>query len=119
VIVYTPTGYMAVMYLGTNRGKIAGSQPTAAEARAAMQDCACYFGIYLVQPTSGYVTHYQMGSVGGPTGGSQMRYFEIKGSDLTLNFPPETLNGQTVRNVVHLKRLGGLTDMWPDFRAAR
>jgi hypothetical protein len=120
VIVYTPTGHMAVIYLGTNRGKIAGSNPTADEARAAMQELASYFGTYIVQPKSGYVTHYQLGSPNaGGAGGSQMRYFEVKGSELILRFPPEMLNGQEVRNIVHLKRLGGLKDMWPDFSPSR
>ena len=114
VIVYTPTGHMAVIYLGTNRGQFATSQPTANEARAAMQDLASYFGTYIVQPTSGYVTHYQLGSPNpGGAGGSQMRYFEVKGSELILRFPPEMLNGQEVRNIVHLKRLSGLAEMWP------
>jgi hypothetical protein len=45
-----------------------------------------------------------------------LRNFTIKGSELILTFPPTTLNGQPVRNVVHLTRLGGLADMWPEFR---
>ena len=120
VIVYTPTGHMAVIYLGTNRGKFAGSKPTADEARAAMQDLASYFGPYIVQPKSGFVTHYQLGSPNpGGAGGSQSRFFEVKGSELILRFPPEVLNGQEVRNIVHLKRLSGLAEMWPEFRGSR
>lgn len=118
-IVYTPTGHMAVIYLGADRKKFVSSTPTVDEARAAMQGLASYFGTYVVQPKSGYVTHYQLGSPNpGGTGGSQIRYFEITGSQLLLRFPPTTLNGQEVRNVVHLKRLSGLADMWPGFRPA-
>ena len=45
-----------------------------------------------------------------------MRNFELEGAQVTLRFPPTTLNGQQVQNVLTLKRLSGLADMWPDFR---
>ena len=118
VIVYTPTGLMAVLYLPPpGRKPFAGSRPTVDEARSAIQGAPTYFGPYIVQPKSGSVTHYQIAIPNpGATGNSLRRNFEVRGDELILRFPPTTLNGQQVRNVIHLKRLGGLTDMWPEFR---
>lgn len=117
VIVYTPTGLMAVLYLpAPGRKPFAGARPTVEEARAALQGAPTYFGPYIVQPASGSVTHYQIAIPNpGQTGSSLQRNFEVRGSELSLTFPPTTLNGQPVRNVIHLKRLGGLADMWPGF----
>lgn len=118
VIVYTPTGHMAVLYLPPpGRKTFAGPMPTVEEARAAAQGSVSYFGTYVVQPKSASVTHYQLGTVNpGATGSSLERNFEIKEGELVLRFPPTMLNGQQVRNVIFLKRLGGLADMWPEFR---
>jgi hypothetical protein len=118
VIVYTPSGLMAVLYLPPpGRKPFSGGRPTIEEARAAIQGAPTYFGPYVVQPKSGSVTHYQIGIPNpGSTGSSLQRNFEVKGDQLVLRFPPTTLNGRQVRNVIHLARLGGLTDMWPEFR---
>jgi hypothetical protein len=118
VIVYTPTGHMAVLYLPPpGRRPFADALPTVDEARSAMQGSVSYFGTYIVQPTSRAVFHYQLAAMN-PTavGGSFMRNFEISGAQVTLRFPPTTLNGEPVQNVLTLKRLSGLADMWPDFR---
>lgn len=118
VIVYTPTGHMAVLYLPPPGRKLfAGPVPSVDEARAATQGSVSYFGTYIVQPKSRAVFHYQLGAAN-PTavGGSFMRNFEINGAQVTLRFPPTTLNGQPVQNTLTLKRLSGLTDMWPGFR---
>jgi hypothetical protein len=118
VIVYTPSGLMAVLYLPPpGRKPFSGGRPTIEEARAAIQGAPTYFGPYIVQPKSGSVTHYQIGIPNpGSTGSSLQRNFEVKGDQLVLRFPPTTLNSRQVRNVIHLTRLGGLTDMWPEFR---
>jgi hypothetical protein len=118
VIVYTPTGHMAVLYLPPpGRKPFAAALPTVDEARAAMQGSVSYFGTYIVQPRSRAVFHYQLAAMN-PTavGGSFMRNFEINGAQVTLRFPPTMLNGEQVQNVLTLKRLSGLADMWPDFR---
>lgn len=118
VIVYTPAGLMAVLYLPPpGRKPFAGPRPTLEEARTALQGAPTYFGPYVVQPKSGSVTHYQIAIPNpGATGNSLQRNFEVRGDELILRFPPTTLNGQQVRNIIHLKRLGGLSDMWPEFR---
>lgn len=118
VIVYTATGHMAVLYLPPpGRKRFGGPTPTVDEARAAMQGSVSYFGTYIVQPKSQAVFHYQLGAAA-PTavGGSFMRSFELNGAQVTLRFPPTTLNGAQVRNVLTLKRLSGLAEMWPEFR---
>ena len=118
VIVYTPTGHMAVVYLPPpGRKPFAAATPTVEEARNAWQLSVSYFGTYLVQPKSRQVFHYQLAAAN-PTavGGSFMRNFEIKGSEVTLLFPPSMLDGAQVRNTLTLKRLSGLRDMWPEFK---
>ncbi|MBI3046808.1 MAG: lipocalin-like domain-containing protein [Acidobacteria bacterium] len=118
VIVYTPTGHMAVLYLPPpGRKPFAGAVPTVDEARAALQGSVSYFGIYIVQPKSRAVFHYQLGAVNpAAVGGSFMRNFDMAGAQVTLVFPPTTLNGEQVRNTLTLKRLSGLAEMWPEFR---
>ncbi len=118
VIVYTPTGHMAVLYLPPpGRKPFAGPVPTVDDARAALQGSVSYFGTYIVQPKSRAVFHYQLGAVTpAAVGGSFMRNFEMAGAQVTLLFPPTTVNGEQVRNTLTLKRLSGLADMWPAFR---
>jgi hypothetical protein len=53
VIVYTPTGLMAVLYLPPPGRKPFVGRPTLEEARAALQGAPTYFGPYIVQPKSG------------------------------------------------------------------
>ena len=118
VIVYTPTGHMAVLYLGPpGRKPFAASTPTPEEARAAWQSSVSYYGTYIVQPKSRTMFHYQLGAAN-PTavGGSFVRNFEINEPQVKLIFPPTMLNGQQVRNTLTLKRLAGVKDMWPDFQ---
>src|ERR1051325_39699 len=118
VIVYTPTGHMAVLYLPPpGRKPFAGATPTPEEAAAAWQGSVSYFGTYIVQPNTRTMFHYQM-SAANPTavGGWFMRNFEVNGAEVRLIFPPTTLNGQQVRNMLTLKRLAGVREMWPEFR---
>lgn len=118
VIVYTPTGHMAVLYLGPpGRKPFAGPTPTPEEARAAWQGSVSYYGTYIVQPKTRTMFHYQLGAAN-PTavGGSFMRNFELNEPQVKLIFPETALDGQQVRNTLTLKRLAGVKDMWPDFR---
>jgi hypothetical protein len=115
LIVYTPTGHMAVLYLGPpGRTPFAGPTPTVEEARAAMNQAVSYYGTYIVQPKTRGMFHYQLGA-SNPTavGGSFYRNFDVKGSQLSLLFPPQMLDGQQVQNRLVLKRLSGLADMLP------
>jgi hypothetical protein len=118
LIVYTPTGHMAVLYLPPpGRKPFAGPTPTVEEARAAWQGSVSYFGTYIVQPKTRTMFHYQL-SAANPTavGGWFMRNFEVNGSQVKLIFPPTTLKGQQVRNTLTLKRLSDVKEMWPEFR---
>ena len=118
VIVYTPTGHMAVLYLGPpGRKPFAAATPTPEEARAAWMGSVSYYGTYIVQPKSRTMFHYQLGAAN-PTavGGSFMRNFEINEPQVKLIFPPTMLDGQQVRNTLTLKRLAGVREMWPEFK---
>ena len=118
VIVYTPTGHMAVIYLPPpGRKRFAAPIPTAEEARAAMTDLVTYFGVYLAQPRSSAVTHYQL-AIPNPAqvGSSLYRNFRVDGNKLKLTFPQAPLRGSgpPVQNTINLSRLGGIKEMWPD-----
>ena len=118
LIVYTPTGHMAVLYLGPpGRKPFAGPTPTVEEARAAMNLAVSYYGTYIVQPRTRGMFHYQLGA-SNPTavGGSFYRHFDVMGPQLSLLFPPQMLDGQQVQNRLVLKRLSGLADMLPGSR---
>jgi hypothetical protein len=109
IIAYTSSGFVGVHFPSLTRIKaFAGDTPTDDEARAATQGYVGYYGIFLVYP--GVVYHHQLANLGGPTT-SFRRFFEIKGSDINLNFPPAMNQGQLVRTVVTLKRLSGYDDM--------
>jgi hypothetical protein len=116
VIVYTPSGLMAVLYLPPpGRKRFAGAVPTADEARAALQGAVSYFGPYFVQPKSRAVFHYQIAAANpAAIGTSFTRDFEVIGAQMILRFPPTTLNGQQVRNTLTLKRLSGVAEMSAD-----
>ena len=118
VIVYTPTGHMAVLYLPPpGRKPFARPAPTPDEARGAWQGSVSYYGTYIVQPKSRTMFHYQLAAANpAAVGGSFVRNFEINGTQLKLIFPPTQLNGQQVRNTLTLKRLADVRDMWPEFR---
>jgi len=118
IIVYTPTGHMAVLYLPPpGRKPFAGATPTIEEASAAWQGSVSYFGTYIVQPKTRTMFHYQMSAANpAAVGGWFMRNFEINGPQVKLIFPPTTLNGQQVRNMLTLKQLAGVREMWPEFR---
>jgi hypothetical protein len=109
---------MAVLYLpAPGRKPFAGPTPTVEEARAAWQGSVSYFGTYIVQPKTRTMFHYQMSAANpAAVGGWFMRNFEINGPQVKLIFPPTTLNGQQVRNMLTLKQLAGVREMWPDFR---
>jgi hypothetical protein len=115
LIVYTPTGHMAVLYLGPpGRKPFAGATPTVDEARAAMNLAVSYYGTYIVQPKTKGMFHYQLGaSSPRAVGGSFYRNFDVSGAQLSLLFPPQMLDGQPVQNRLVLERLSGLADMLP------
>jgi hypothetical protein len=94
-----------------NRKPFAGENPTADEARAALQGYLGYYGALTVYP--GEVFHNILGGVSPAAGSILRRYADITGDELTVRLTPT--GNQPVQNqtIVVLRRLSGIDDMLP------
>jgi hypothetical protein len=113
VIVYTPSGYVGVHFPPLNRAKFAATLPTDDEAQAAIRGVVSYYGAYTLYP--GLVFHHRLIILGNGQSDSLRRFYEIKGDELTLKFPPGGASplGPDGRTNVVLKRISGAEDMVP------
>ena len=112
IIVYTPSGYVGVHFPPLNRQKFAGAEPTEAEARAALMGFVGYFGSLNVYPNM--VFHQVLTGVSPGPGSTLKRPIELKGDEVTINFPPTTnQQGQRTATQVVLRRLSGAEAMIP------
>jgi lipocalin-like protein len=111
VIVYTPGGFVGVHFPTLNRKPFAAENPTADEARAALQGYLGYYGALTVYP--GEVFHNILGGVSPAAGTILRRYADIKGDELTVRLTPT--GNQQVQNqtIVILRRLSGEAEMLP------
>jgi len=119
MIVYTPSGHVAVHFLPPPRRRFAEERPTADEARAAMAGYVCYEGIFTTFPERGFVHHYLLASLQPAAAGDRFRrFFEIVGDELSLRLPEAVVNGQATRTTVTLRKISGEAQMLPT-RTAR
>lgn len=110
VIVYTPAGYVGVHFPPLKRQRFAGTEPTAAEARAAYMGYVGYFGALGVYPKM--VFHHVVAGLTQTGGGTLKRFYEMSGDDLNIRFPPNTnQQGQQQTTLVTLRRLSGEKEM--------
>jgi hypothetical protein len=111
VIVYTPSGYVGVHFPPMGRAKFATALPTDEEAQAAIRGFVSYYGAYTLYP--GVVFHHRLMILGNGASDSLRRFYEIKGDELTLKFPPGGASplGPDGRTNVVLKRISGEKDM--------
>ena len=113
VIVYTPGGFVGVHFPTLNRKPFAAENPTADEARAALQGYLGYYGALTVYP--GEVFHNILGGVSPGAGSILRRYADINkdNNELTVRLTPT--GNQPVQNqtIVILRRLSGVDDMLP------
>jgi hypothetical protein len=93
-----------------NRARFAGPEPTDAETREALRGYVGYFGALGVYP--GIVFHQVLAGISPAAGTTLKRFYELKGTDLSITFPPGTnQQGQQTTTVVTLKRLSGEKEM--------
>jgi hypothetical protein len=112
VIVYTPGGFVGVHFPTLNRKPFAGENPTADEARAALQGYLGYYGALTVYP--GEVFHNILGGVSPAAGSILRRYADIKGEELNVRLTPTNAQqAQQTNTIVTLRRLSGEADMLP------
>ncbi len=119
VIVYTPSGYVGVHFPTLDRPRFASGEPTEAEERV-LANYLGYFGALSVYP--GMVFHQILSTFPGnvadnaiaglAAGNTFKRFYELKGDELRITFPPATnQQGQQQTTVVILKRLSGEKEM--------
>jgi Lipocalin-like domain len=105
IIAYTAAGYVGVHFVPLGRQPFEGDTPTDEEARAAIAGYVGYYGVYSLHP--GVVFHHRLAVLSpGQIGDSLRRPYEISGAELNLRFPPVMNQGELVRTVVTLRRLG-------------
>jgi hypothetical protein len=111
IIVYTPSGYVGVHFPSLNRARFAGTEPTDAEATAALRGYVGYFGALTVYPNM--VFHQVLAGLSFQ-GTTLKRPLEISGSEVTIKFPVTGApNAQQTTTWVVLRRLSGEADMLP------
>jgi hypothetical protein len=113
VIVYTPGGFVGVHFPTLNRKPFAAENPTADEARAALQGYLGYYGALTVYP--GEVFHNILGGVSPGAGSILRRYADINkdNNQLTVRLTPTGNQQVTTQTIVILRRLSGVEDMLP------
>ena len=111
VIVYTPGGFVGVHFPTLNRKPFAAENPTADEARAALQGYLGYYGALTVYP--GEVFHNILGGTSPAAGSILRRYADIKDNELTVRLTPTGNQPVTTQTIVVLRRLSGIDDMLP------
>ena len=113
IIVYTPTGHVAVHFVPAGRKPFAADTPTGEEAHAAMTSYVSYFGLYLLYPDA-MLHHYVLVNLyPGNAGITNRRFLRLSEPTATLTFPSGMVNGIEVRQQVTVKRLSGLAEMFP------
>jgi hypothetical protein len=115
VIVYTTAGFVGVHFPTRNRTRFGAGEPTEAEARGAGSYLG-YFGTLGVYPGGrhqGLVFHNLLGG-GFTTGSTLRRFFDVRGEEIHLSFPPSTgRQGIRSQTYVRMRRLSGADDMLP------
>jgi hypothetical protein len=95
LIVYDPSGHMAVHVTPEKPTKSAGGELTPADAKAALAGVVAYFGAYSIDERAGTVTHHKHASVQPGDGGNVVRAYEFAGDRLILR-PVEAKNSAII-----------------------
>jgi hypothetical protein len=113
VIVYTPAGFVGVHFPTENRTRFASDEPTDAEARESGGYLGYYakLGLYPGGRYQGLVFHNLLGG-GFTTGSTLRRFFDVRGEEIHLTFPPnQGRQGVRSQTYVRLRRLSDTDDM--------
>jgi hypothetical protein len=89
IIYYDPSGAMSVQVAPDRERPKAASEPTPAEAKAALTGYVAYFGRYTIDERARTVTHHRQGSVQPGDTADLVRGYEFSGERLILR-PPGT-----------------------------
>lgn len=95
IIVYDPSGHMAVHVAPEKPARAAGRELTPEDAKAALSGVVAYFGTYSIDERAGTVTHHKHASVQPGDGGDVVRSYEFSGNRLILR-PIEAKSTQII-----------------------
>ncbi len=84
MIYYDRSGAMAAQIAPDRHVPMAGAEPTAEEARAALAGYIAYFGTYTIDEEARTVTHHRQGSVQPGDLSDYVRTYEFVGDRLIL-----------------------------------
>ncbi len=84
VIIYDPSGWMAVQIMPDKPRLKAGAEPTPEEAQNALAGVVGYFGTYTIDEAASTVTHHRRASVQPGECGDFVRGYEFTGNRLIL-----------------------------------
>ena len=105
VIIYMPSGHMAVHIVRPNRPVYTGT-PTPEQALGALTTYASYFGPFSVHEEEGFVVHHRIGNLNpGQAGTDAKRHFELTDTTLTLEPPPRMIDGRELQTALTWERL--------------
>ena len=113
VIVYTPAGFVGVHFPTRNRTRFASGEPTDGEAREEGNYLGYYatLGLYPGGRYQGLIFHNLLGG-GFTTGSTLRRFFDLRGEEVHLTFPPnQGRQGIRTQTYVRLRRLSDADDM--------
>jgi hypothetical protein len=91
IILYDPSGHMAVHVTPEKPPKSVGVELSPADAKVALAGVVAYFGAYSIDEHAGTVTHHKHASVQPGDGGDVVRAYEFAGERLILR-PVEAEN---------------------------
>ncbi len=102
-ITYSDTGYMGVHVMPNDRIPFAGDQPTAEEARTALQGYTAYYGPFSTDEDEDgkFVVHHRVGQINPGGEVDAKRFYDFEGDRLILT--PAAADGsktQATRNVL-------------------
>ncbi|MXY24329.1 MAG: lipocalin-like domain-containing protein [Acidobacteria bacterium] len=106
-LAYMPSGQMAVQLMRPDRRRYEGPRPTAAEAEAAMETYASYFGPFSLEPGEDVVVHHRAGHLDpDQVGTDARRAFAFRDGQLVLQPPVSTdAEGREVQTSVYWNRV--------------
>ena len=106
--IFTDSGYMSAQLMRQDRPTFAGgdqSSGTDEELRAALQGYVAYYGPCEVDVEQGTLSTHVEGSLfPNWVGGTQVRFYELSGDQLTLKTPPIAFGDDELTGVLKWKR---------------
>jgi hypothetical protein len=109
LLIYTDVGRFSVQMMRANRPKFASGDQlkgTVGEVNHCFTGCISYFGRYEFDATGRFVIHHIESSLFPNWEGTQKRFLEFSGSQMSLMTPPVMWNGKMTVGAMVWERIG-------------